>query len=579
MEAPSVAALTTQQLQSMLRGKTGEVWLRARQAIEANDVCGAHLVAHMDSAASLGKFFTEKLTSPLTVFVAEELLALLRNPPADTASPPSSPPSSQLNRLLKHLSKQAAKHAAKGGGSDSDQEEEDDEEEDECDKPDGTVLFRCTDMETGQAVVHAFTCPVGGQANEEEWALVREQVRLFCVSRFGDHAAEASQIRADMLKLTWMCSAVNTRTNARSDFVLSSNDDDALSPDPAHRARFVRSLAFDWARRRDWDVADTQVEVLRLLGLAAKHKYAFFATNRSTGQVATFEIGTKDANLQFGAPAEQQVAMGRVQVHFAQQNGWAVQDVELHMGKKKRVVTLVTNNATGTEQRVACAAVVPLHANSEGAAELEARVLRSIAADVAEQNGWRPADTHAQFTDEPAPGKERKFPYVAHNTRTNEKLHLSVTTQDARATTGTSAQKAQFWNEVAREYVCPCINFCRVPAVPRLRARHVCKFCAHTQDGATVWMGRGHDDGDAHGCPGGRVPHQLDRTGALGGDEAQLAAGQDPSPKRAASTRGGTRQLTGRPVAQLFGKHARKERRRAVCREINVCVMPNRKYG
>jgi hypothetical protein len=280
-------------------------------------------------------------------------------------------------------------------------------------------------------------------------------VRLFCVSKFGDHAAEASQIRADMLKLKWMCSAVNTRTNECSHFVLSSNDDDALSPDPAHRARFTRSLAFDWARRRDWDMADTQVEVLRLLGLAAEQKYAFFATNRSTGQVATFEIGTKDADLQFGAPAEQQVAMGRVQVYFAQKHGWAVPDVELHLGKKKRTVVLVTNNATGTEQRVASASVVPLHANSQGAAELEARVLRSIAADVAERNGWRPADTHAQFTDEPVPDKERKFAYVAHNTRTDEKLHLSVTTQDARATSGTPAQKAQFWNEVAREYVCP----------------------------------------------------------------------------------------------------------------------------
>jgi hypothetical protein len=481
MEAPRVAALTTQQLQSMLRGKTGEVWLRARQAIEANDVCGAHLVAHMDTAASLGKFFAEKLTSPLTVFVAEELLALLRNPPADMAPPPSSPPSIQLKGLLKHLAKQAAKHAAKGGGgSDSDQEEEQEEEEDECDKPDGTVLFRCTDTETGQAVVHAFTCPVGGQANEEEWALVREQVRLFCVSRFGDHAAEASQIRADMLKLKWMCSAVNTRTNARSDFVLSSNDDDPLSPDPAHRARFARSLAFDWARRQGWDMADTQVEVLRLLGLAAEHKYGFFATNRSTGQTMTFEIGTKDANLQFGTPAEQQVSMSRVQVHFAQQNGWAVPDVELHMGKKKRVVMLVTNNATGTEQRVACAAVVPLHANSEGAAELEARVLRSIAADVAEQNGWRPADTHAQFTDEPAPGKERKFAYVAHNTRTNEKLHLSVTTQDARATTGTPAQKAQFWNEVAREYVCLLHSVSSCTCCPAsARASRVQVLCAY----------------------------------------------------------------------------------------------------
>ena len=491
MPSTPLSELTAGQLKHMLRDKTGKVWTRARKALADNDVCGAHLAAYTDSASSLASFFADKLSCPLTPFVAEELLQLMQAGVMDAGPSPPKSSVAALTELLACLSRQVARQgrdddssdsssdaggdASDGDGGDANDDSDDDGNDDSDGEVEGTALFRCTDLTTGEALVQQFPCPASCYTNDAEWAQLLEHVRQYCVAKFGDHAVEFGQVRRGMLRLKWGCVATNVRTNERKEFALSSNDDDGLSSDPACRARFVRSIVFDAAVEYGWDRADTQVEVSGLKCLHRARKYDFIAEHRGTGQVVWVCMKTQSADVQFGTPDEQQAMLDGVKAQIAQSEGWAAQDTRIHVGKKVRVAYCVTNTVSGQTCRILHKTVAPFHAGMVQAAETQECARRLVEAHASAKNGWPAEVTRAEALDDPVSVKKCSFLYVAHNTQTDEKLHLSVATHDARASRGTDAQKADFWRHVAQEYVAPLpSNFVPSRAGPRCPWSHAC---------------------------------------------------------------------------------------------------------
>jgi hypothetical protein len=518
MQATPLSEVTAGQLQHVLRDKTGEVWTRARKALADNDVCGAHLATYTDSASSLASFFADKLGCPLTPFVAEELLQLMQAGVMDAGPSPPSPPGSSvapLTELLARLSRQVARQghgdedssedssedSGEAGGEAGGADNDDDGSDDGDGEVEGTALFRCTDLTTGEALVQQFPCPASCYTNDAEWAQLLEHVRQYCVAKFGDHAVEFGQVRQGMLRLKWGCVATNLRTNERKEFVLSSNDDDGLSSDPACRARFVRSIVFDAAVEYGWDRADTHVEVTGLKCLHRARKYDFIAEHRGTGQVIWVRTKTHSADVQFGTPDEQQAMLDGVKAHVAQSEGWAAQDTHIHVGKKVRVAYGVTNTATGQTCRILHKTVAPFHAGMVQAVETQECARRLVEAHVSAKNGWPAEVTRAEALDDPVSVKKCTFLYVAHNTQTDEKLHLSVSTHDARASRGTDAQKADFWRHVAQEYVAPppskSVPSCAGPRCPWSHACLRLRMHVHLQDRAAPPLERERRDGHA----------------------------------------------------------------------------------
>jgi len=496
MQAPQVPLdqLTCGQLQYMLRAKTGEVWMRARKAVADNEVCGAHLAAYVESAASLGGFFAQKLGCTLTVFVAEELLMLVKTarPPVGTptfsaAAPAGSPPlspslspspsppasasarsggSSAVHDMLERAARDALRDLARGGArnagsarghnrgrsrSGSGTDDDDDDDDGDGDAGSGRVLFRCTDATTGETHMQSYACPPSAQADAQHMARLQARVRDTCAARFAGHEVEVAQVRAGMPKLDWQCVATNARTGMLKEFVMSSKDDNALSDDPAVRQRFVRSIEFDIARESHWAIADTNVQVVKLMGLDTPKKYTFLAVNRATGATTSFSLKTCDADYEFKGTEARQAAMVRLQTQYANQHNWAVQDTCIYSGKAERLVCKVTNTATGEIARLRHTTIAPDNVTADEAAALREGTRRSIEAEVANTKHWPLNVTRAEFVDEPAARRRRTFPYVAHNQATGQKLHLSVVTYDARPDKGTPEQKSEFWRQIADE--------------------------------------------------------------------------------------------------------------------------------
>ena len=479
--------LTCKQLQRMLQEKTGTVWARAKTAIADNDVCGTHLAPHVESANSLGRFFAEKLGCSLTPFVAEQLLGLIKTgrPSVDAPASPVAAATagtetagtatagtaeydgldgSGVGALAKFLQRVRGNRSSGGNGSGSGHDSSDtesssssdDDDDDDDDHPGNfaKVVWRCTDLTTGESHLQTFSCPSEKRDNPETVETFRAQAARVAAARFHGHAAQVTQVRAGMCRLRWACVATNTRTGARKDIVVASVDDDALSEDPAARARFERSVAFDFAESKKWDLADTHVRVGELQGLSTPKKYSFVGIHRVTGATNAFQIKTMSADYEFnGAPAKQ-AAMARLTAQYAAQEGWAAEDTQLYAGKPTFVVNKVRNSATGETVRVLNRSVVPHDLAPDEVAAFRERMCRTVAQKVAESKGWPADSTRAEVVDAPRNTKKLTHRYVAHNRLTDEKVQLSVTTRDGRARFGTDEQKVEFWREVADECVC-----------------------------------------------------------------------------------------------------------------------------
>jgi hypothetical protein len=88
-----VASLSTGDVQALLAGCTGKVWLNILDAVRDNEVDGQSLSEQMESPASLAEFFREDLDCVMTTFVAKQfhqkLLAAggVRGPPPPPPAP------------------------------------------------------------------------------------------------------------------------------------------------------------------------------------------------------------------------------------------------------------------------------------------------------------------------------------------------------------------------------------------------------------------------------------------------------------------------------------------------------------
>ena len=67
-----VASLSTKDVQALLEGFEGRVWLNVLDAVRDNEVDGQSLSEHMESPASLAEFFREDLDCVMTTFVARQ---------------------------------------------------------------------------------------------------------------------------------------------------------------------------------------------------------------------------------------------------------------------------------------------------------------------------------------------------------------------------------------------------------------------------------------------------------------------------------------------------------------------------